>query len=180
MEAVWNVFKTQIDNTDEPKAPLHVIEVGDLWKYVTSVEEFIRYEEVGLNTTTDDEVTEMLNDIVKTCESQVKRVSQFMREEGIPLPDVTSAKPKSSPNDIPLGVKLTDNEITNGVAFKLITCLKLCAKSQGDAIRNDISIMWLQFYAEWVTIGATLKTLMRKRGWLKVPPYYYPPGLPSE
>ncbi|WP_261380786.1 MFS transporter [Neobacillus bataviensis] len=27
---------------------------------------------------------------------------------------------------------------------------------------------------------STLKTLMRKRGWLKVPPYYYPPGYPHK
>ena len=36
-EAVWNTLKIAIDNVDEPKSPLHVIEVGDLWKYVTFV-----------------------------------------------------------------------------------------------------------------------------------------------
>jgi hypothetical protein len=28
-------------------------------------------------------------------------------------------------------------------------------------------------------MGFKLKTIMRKRGWIKVPPYYYPPGMPS-
>lgn len=178
-EAVWNLLKTSIDNTNEPESPLHVIEVGDLWKYVTLIEEFIRYEEIGLNTTTDDEVTELLNDVLHTCESQVKRVSQFMKENGIPLPDVTSAKPNSNSKEIPLGVKLTDDEITNGIAFKLVNSMLTCGKGQADAIRNDVGMLWLTFYSEWVTIGTTLKTLMRKRGWLKVPPYYYPPGSPA-
>ncbi len=179
-EAVWNILKTSMDNTDEHKTPLHVIEVGDLWKYAAVVEEFIRYEEISLNTTSDDEVMELLNDVIRVCESHVKSVSEFMKKEGLPLPEVTSAKPKSNPKEIPLGVKLTDDEITNGITFKLMTCLQACAKGQVDAIRNDVAVMWLQYYSEWVTIGATLKTLMRKRGWLKVPPYYYPPGSPTQ
>ncbi|WP_332327741.1 DUF3231 family protein [Metabacillus litoralis] len=179
-EAIWNTLKTTIDKVDEPHSPLHVIEVGDLWKYVTMVEEFIRYEEVGLNTTSDDEVREMLVDAVKLCESQVKRLSDFMKKEGVPLPDVTSAKPESNPKEVPLGVKLTDDEISNGISFKLVLCMQACAKGQADAIRNDIGLLWLNFYTEWVAFGTTLKTLMRKRGWIKIPPYYYPPGSPVQ
>ncbi|MFB4169395.1 DUF3231 family protein [Virgibacillus sp. JSM 102003] len=179
-EAVWNTLKTSMDNLDEPKSPLHIVEAGDCWTYLTMMEEYIRYEESGLNTTTDDEVKEMLKDVIQLCETQVKKLSKFMKDEGIPLPDVTSSKPKSEPNEIPLGVKLTDDEITNGIAFKLVTCMQACAKGQADAVRGDIGMIWLGFYSEWATFGSTLKTLMRKRGWLKVPPYYYPPGSPKQ
>ncbi|MBP1949659.1 DUF3231 family protein [Virgibacillus litoralis] len=179
-EAVWNTLKTSMDNINEPKSPLHIIEAGDCWKYLTMMEEFIRYEESSLNTTADDEVKEMLQDVIKLCESQVEKLSKFMKEEGIPLPDVTSSKPNSEPNEIPLGVKLTDNEITNGIAFKLVTCMQSCAKGQADALRSDIGMIWLNFYSDWVMFGTTLKTLMRKRGWIKVPPYYYPPGSPKQ
>jgi hypothetical protein len=178
VEAVWNMLKMSFDNMQESKNPLHVIEVGDLWKYHTMIEEFIRYEEIGLNTTIDDEVKEMLNDVNQSCKKQTKRISSFMLEEGIPLPDVTSPKPKSNSNDIPLGVKMTDDEISNGIAFKMVLLMQHCAKGQADAIRNDTGMLWLEFYSEWVFLGNTLKSLMRKRGWLKVPPYYYPPGSP--
>ena len=177
IEAAWNFLKTRVD--DEPKTPLHVIEVGDCWKYLATLEEFIRYEEIGLNTTVDDEVREMLTDAVKMCESQAKRMSQFMTKEGISLPDVTPAKPDSQPNAVPLGVKLTDDEITNGVAFKLVILMTMCGKGQADVIRNDLGMLWIEFYTETVTFGATLKTLMRKRGWIKIPPYYYPAGMPN-
>ncbi|WP_078543507.1 DUF3231 family protein [Litchfieldia alkalitelluris] len=176
-EAVWNTLKTLID--DEPKSPLHIIEAGDLWTYYTALEEFIRYEEVGLNTSTDDEILEMLTDAIRVCEAQSQKISAFMVKEGIPLPDVTSAKPKSDPKEVPLGVKLTDDEIANGIAFKIVTLMQLCGKGQADAIRNDVGVLWLELYGEFVSFGATLKTLMRKRGWIKVPPYYYPPGTPT-
>ncbi|PWW28363.1 uncharacterized protein DUF3231 [Cytobacillus oceanisediminis] len=71
-------------------------------------------------------------------------------------------------------------EIANDVAFKLVVCLQACGKGQADSIRNDVGMMWLGFYMEWVTVGKVLKTLMIKRGWIKVPPYYYPPGSPQQ
>ncbi|MDQ0242759.1 hypothetical protein J2S09_000295 [Bacillus fengqiuensis] len=62
----------------------------------------------------------------------------------------------------------------------MVTLMTLCGKGQADAVRNDVAIMWLKFYINIVTFGTTLKTLMKKRGWLKVPPYYYPPGMPKQ
>ncbi|MDR6121073.1 hypothetical protein QFZ87_000670 [Bacillus sp. SLBN-46] len=100
-EAIWSMLKISVDITNEPKSPLHIIEAGDCWTYLTLMEEFIRYEEMGLNTTIDDELREMLTDVIKLCESQVKKLSNFMKKEGIPLPDVSSTKPNSNPNDIP-------------------------------------------------------------------------------
>ncbi|RSL35385.1 hypothetical protein D7Z54_02135 [Salibacterium salarium] len=47
------------------------------------MEEFIRYEESGLNTTTDDEVNEMLTDVIKLCEKHVQRLTRFMKDEGV-------------------------------------------------------------------------------------------------
>ncbi|MBU9712749.1 DUF3231 family protein [Evansella tamaricis] len=177
-EAVWNTLKTSIDSIDEEKMPLHVLEVGDCWRYLTALEEFIRYEEIGLHTTSDDEVREALEDVKTLCEAQSKQLGQFMIKEGIPLPDVTPAKPESQSKEVPMGVKLTDDEIINGISLKLVICLQQCALGQANAIRNDIGIMWLKYFSDWVSAGNTLKTLSKKRGWIKVPPYYYTPGSP--
>ena len=103
-----------------------------------------------------------------------------MAQEGIPMPTTSASKPKSNPNEIPLGAKMTDDEIANGIVFKMVTLLQVCAKSQSDAIRVDVGLMWLEFYAECVTFGTTAKTLMKQRGWIRVPPYYYPPGNPTK
>lgn len=177
-EAVINTFRTLIDN--EPKAPLHTGEVTSCWFYYTALKEAIRFEEAGLNMTTDNEVVEMLKDAIKLCESQAKRIERFMVSEGIPLPETSAPKPKSNPNEVPLGVKLTDDEIANGVSIKMAAANLECGMGQSQSIRNDVGFMWLEFQVEILTFGATLKTLMRKRGWIKVPPYYYPPGKPIE
>lgn len=176
-EAAWNTLKLLVDN--EPKSPMHVGEVMSIWTYLTVLDEALRYEEVGLNTTTDDEVKELLVDAKKICESQSQRLSNFMQKEGIPLPSNQAKKPVSEPNEIPLGVKLTDDEIANGVSLKIAAASVECAMGNSQSIRTDLGLIWTEFYTEMLTFGATTKTLLRKRGWIKIPPYYSPPGLPD-
>ncbi|MGP4080468.1 DUF3231 family protein [Pseudalkalibacillus sp. R45] len=177
-EAVWNTLKTLVDN--EPKNPLHVGEVMGIWTYLTVINEAIRYEEIALNTTTDNEVKNLLIDAKKLCESQSQKLSNFMEKEGIPLPLTQPKKPISDSNEVPLGTKLTDDEIANGVSLKIVTAATECAIANSQTIRTDVALIWTEFYTEMLTFGATTKTLLRKRGWLKVPPYYYPPGLPKQ
>jgi hypothetical protein len=177
-EALLNTFKTYVDN--EPKKHLHTGEVTACWLYFTAMNEAIRYEQDGLHTTTDDELMEMLNDAVRTCGSQINKLEQFMLKEGIPLPVLLpSSKPESKPDAIPQGVKMTDDEIANGVSAKVALMILQCASAQAQSVRNDVGLLFVEFHTELLTFGTTLKTLMKKRGWLRVPPYYYPPGAPD-
>lgn len=84
------------------------------------------------------------------------------------------------PNAVPLGAKLTDNEIANSLTVKAVANTLACSKGAAESLRNDVGLMFVQFFGEKIVFGANLKSLMRKRGWVKVPPYYYPPGLPSQ
>ncbi len=176
-EAVWNTLKTVVDQ--EPKAPLHVGEVMSMWTYLTVINEAINYEELGLNTTSDNDVKDLLTDAKKLCESQSERLSKFLEKEGISLPPREQKKPVSDPNDIPLGVKLTDEEIANGVSLKIATAATECVLANSQSIRTDVGMIWTELYTEMLVFGTNTKVLLRKRGWLKVPPYYYPPGMPK-
>ena len=122
----------------------------------------------------------MLNDAFNLCTAQAKILENFMIKEGIPLPEVSSQKPKSEGNAVPLGAKLTDDQLANGISFKIATGIVECAVGQSQGIRSDLTIIWIRFQSEFLTFGSTLKTLMIKRGWLKVPPYYYPPGMSNQ
>jgi hypothetical protein len=174
-EAFWSTLRTAIDN-QEYQPPLHVGEVMACWTYLTALVEMLRFEEVGLNTTTDDEVKEMLNDAYKLCKSQADRLEAFLKKEGIPLPASSPPKPTSSPNHIPAGVRITDDELANGVSIKVALGIVECATGQAQSIRTDLGLMWIEFQSEMLTFSATLKSILRQRGWLKVPPFFYPPG----
>ncbi len=180
-----NVFETvkdflQMNLDNEPKNPLHVGEVMSCWLYLALMDEATVYIQIALNTTTDDDVIKILKDSLKQCEEQGKRFKEFMKKEGVHLPPTSEQRPNSEPNEVPLGVKLTDDELMNGLSIKTITAITSCATAASQSIRNDVGALFTQCMLEKMKFGTSLKELMRKRGWIKVPPYYYPPGLPKQ
>ncbi|MGO4889452.1 DUF3231 family protein [Anaerobacillus sp. MEB173] len=175
IEMVSSAFNTIID--DEPKLQLNIIEASYCWLYYGIVKEAIAFEEAGLNTTNDDELIGILNDAIKLCSKQAKQLEQFMRKEGVTLPPVSEPKPFSDNKVIPPGVKLTDDEIANGLALKILAMAAKSSLGAAECVRTDMGAIWVRFFNEAVIYGATLKTKMRKRGWAKLPPAYSPPGV---
>ncbi|WP_407946380.1 DUF3231 family protein [Paenibacillus alkaliterrae] len=114
------------------------------------------------------------------CEVQTMRLSEFLIKEGIPLPPTSEPKPKSEHYDIPLGIKLTDDEIANVLSLKTVSTVISCASAASASIRTDVGVMFTHFLSEKLKYSSFLKTLTRKGGWIKVPPYYIPNGLPQQ
>ncbi|WP_099157550.1 DUF3231 family protein [Virgibacillus ndiopensis] len=182
MTNVFNVVKDFLEmNLDnEPKSPLHVGEVMGCWMYIALMDEAKIFIQIGLNSTNDDEVKKHLNQSLKQCDSQTKRFKELLRSEGVHLPPSSEERPNSDPNSIPLGAKLTDDEIMNGLSMKTVTAVVHCATAASESIRTDIGASFTHCMIEKMKFGVTLRNTMKKRGWIKVPPYYYPPGMPKK
>lgn len=178
LEALVDHFKSTMD--DEPKTPLHIGEAMGCWLYYTALAEEIPALEICLNTTTDDELMLITKEGKDLGEAQLNRLETFMLEEGIPLPQTDSRKPKSDPNMIPTGAKSSDVQIANLLSAKVATNIVMCATNMSQCIRNDLEMIWMELQSEKMLYGSKLKTIMRKRGWIRVPPYFTPPGMPEK
>lgn len=176
LEAAVDVMKSLID---DDKQPIHIGEAMLCWTYIAAIGEFNNYVKIGLNTTEDEELKEALHDAIKLCGSQRDRLQKFMVKEGIQLPEMAQLKPDADSNSIPSGVKLTDDEIANALSIKVASAILECATGIAQAIRTDVGLMWAEFQQEQMIYGAPLKQLLKKRGWLKQPPFYLPPGTPQ-
>jgi hypothetical protein len=189
LESVTSILKTLVDVeqkilpipvlSPEPKPPINVGEVMDLWKYLMMIEEAIVIQKIGGNTTTDRDLLDLLSDAISTCTSQSERLKKFMENEGIPIPSLSESKPRSMPEAIPLGVKLTDHELANILAGNVYIAIHESCRNMTEAIRTDVSLMWGNFLFELVKYSAKLKVKMREREWLRIPPAYHPPGIPN-
>ncbi|USL45273.1 DUF3231 family protein [Priestia megaterium] len=163
---------------DENKTPLHIGEAMGCWIFLALVGETQVQTEAGINSTTDPELRKAFHEAVKMFKSQKERIIAFMLSEGVPIPPLSESKPQSNPSDVPLGVKLTDDELANSLNIKMVILITYCANAIIQSARNDVTLIWMEYLQEYMTFGATLKELVKRRGWLKVPPYYYAPGAP--
>ena len=173
-ETVMDTMKSMTDQDEDQ--PLHVGEVMACWIYLAGLELAKVSVQAGINTTTDNELKAILEEDMKLGNSQRERLHDFMIKEGITLPSAPEDMPKSDPNTVPLGVKLTDDVIANELSLKIISLIMRAASTASESIRTDVGILFIQFQAEKLAFAARLKHLMRKRGWIKVPPFYVPPG----
>ncbi|MBT2738367.1 DUF3231 family protein [Bacillus sp. ISL-7] len=174
METIMDAMKSlTVQDEDQP---LHVGEVMACWIYLAGLELAKVSVQAGINTTTDDELKAILEEDMKLGASQRERLHDFMIKEGITLPPAPEDIPKSDPNSIPLGVKLTDDVIANELSLKIISLILRAAGATTESIRTDVGLLFIQFQAEKFAFATRLKHLMRKRGWIKVPPFYVPHG----
>lgn len=178
VQAVNNILQSFAD--DEPKPPLHVGEVMSCWSYLSELGDEQVHSEAGVNSTSDPELKKAFQEVVEMFRSQKERMMAFLLAEGVPVPSLSESKPKSNPNDIPLGVKLSDDELANSLNIKIVILNTYCANALIESDRHDVTLIWIEYLQEYMTFGATLKELVKRRGWLKVPPYYYAPGAPNK
>lgn len=178
LEAITKTVFSLTD--DDPTPPLHVGEVMNCWTLLALFREGEVYYQSGLNTTTDPELRHAFQEGLKASQKESEELKNFLIKEGIPLPPMEESKPESDPDSIPLGVKATDNELANTISIKIALSIAFIGQALSVTIRNDVGVMLLKFQSELLAYGSNLKSLMKKRGWLKVPPYYYPPGSAKE
>ncbi|NHN35252.1 DUF3231 family protein [Paenibacillus agricola] len=178
MTTIWDAIKSIYGSLtdEEPVPPLHVGEVMSLWMLLTIYEEGQIIYKVALNTTTDPELKHAVENAVKESMEDIKMIKDFMIKEGVPLPSVLQAKPDSKSDDIPQGAKFTDEELANLIVGKVTTCIALCGQAVSQSLRTDVSLILLKSMGRLIQYSAPYRSMMRKRGWIKTPPYYYPPG----
>lgn len=177
IEATLNVFHSF---TDDKKTPLHVGEVMSLWMYLAFVEEIINYEQVALNTTSDNELEKIFQEAINIAKSHQKEIKEFLLKEGVPLPTEPQEKPPAESKLIPIGAKFTDSELANALSINFATVTVMCTQAASQSLRIDVGTIFLKYQLDKMMVGIKIKKLMEKRGWLKIPPYYYPPGKPQE
>ncbi|GAA0465484.1 DUF3231 family protein [Alkalibacillus silvisoli] len=176
IEASVKVLKELNDNS---KGPVHVGEAMACWTYLAFVESIIAYEEVGLNMTLDKDVKKFINDAYDVANSHIKEMTTLMRNEGIPIASSPAHKPISDPRSVPVGARMSDEELMNTLSINFVYAGDMCAASASQCLRTDLGLMFLKFQIDKFSLGFSAKEMMKKRGWLKVPPAYRPPGSPD-
>lgn len=170
LEILKDAMKPYLDGE---KPPLNAGEVMNLWMYLTASEQTMRGEQISFNIVQDPELKDNIKNIINNVHGPIiKELTEFLRAEGIPLPETTPEKPIGDFRDIPDGAKLNDEEVTNLVQFNLVLGINYACRGLTEAVRPDVAAMFAKFQIMKVTASVPLKDLAMKRGWLKQPPYF--------
>lgn len=173
-----NVFEVLKDTIapfmDGEKRSLHIGEAFNLWAAFAALEEALHTNELYYNVVDDPELKEKLHEFGELKKTMINEVKEIMSAENVSFPKQTPSIPLLDSYQPPTGGKLTDEQIANKMIFNVTVAIQWYARWATESLRADVGMYFTKNILKYITFAATLKPLMIKNGWLKVPPDYKP------
>ncbi|HYF75970.1 MAG TPA: DUF3231 family protein [Symbiobacteriaceae bacterium] len=166
-----NLLESLLSLLNKEEKPLHAGEVMHLWKIMAAFTDGHTLLLVLLNHASDTELKRYIESFTKDFEEPwMKRFTDFMQNEGIPLPPASAVHPKANHNEIPLGAKFTDGEIASVIAAKVLTGTAFVQAAILDTLHYGLARMLMELELAAYRQAFVLRQLMEERGWMKAPP----------
>ncbi len=169
-EVIHDTFEPFLDGE---KKPLNVMEVSNLWFFLLGTETTLRNQELGYNLAQDEELKRIILDSKENLHIPIRdELREFLKKEGVPLPQCTPEKPVGDFRDIPEGAKLNDEELANLLSYNLAAGFTYAARGLTESIRADVGLLFSKIIMKKTLSGLQVKQYLEQKEWLRVPPYY--------
>lgn len=161
-----------IMNGNPQDEPLHYGEVIGIWAFIGANNGLISGYEAFVNHAGDDELIKLLEGSVKMMKAECKELEQILKDNGIALPPSLPGRPKANAEDIPVGARFSDPEISAAVSMNVGQGLVSCSQVMGQCLREDIATMFGKFHVERALFGLKLLRFNKEKGWIIPPPLH--------
>ena len=159
-------------NGNPKNEPLHEGEVFGLWSFITTNNGLLSIYQAFINHAGDKDLIMMLQEAVGTMKEEIQQASEILKTNGIALPPALPDRPVASAEDIPIGARFMDPEISAILSANVAQGLISYSAVIGQAVREDIATMFGQFHMKKAEFGARLLRLNKEKAWLIPPPLH--------
>ncbi|WP_186576386.1 DUF3231 family protein [Aquibacillus kalidii] len=153
--------------------PMHYGEVYSTWSFLMAAKAAVAGYQIHLNHTGDSDLKKLLEEAIEICKQQGEQVETLLKENGVGLPPTPPERPKANIEDIPAGARIMDQEVAAALSVDISAGLVACSTVIGQAIREDIAMMFGQFHVQKATLGAKVLRLNKNKGWIIPPPLHH-------
>ncbi|MDI2588598.1 DUF3231 family protein [Psychrobacillus sp. NEAU-3TGS] len=152
--------------------PLHYGEVFALWTNLATNNGLIAAYQTFANHTGDKDLEKIIEESIQCMKDENKQIEGILKTDGIGLPPSPPERPLANLEDIPVGARFNDPEISAALSIDSAAGLVACSQAMGQCIREDIALMYGQFHLNKAQLGAKLLRLNKEKGWLVPPPLH--------
>ncbi|XEC92627.1 DUF3231 family protein [Paenibacillus tarimensis] len=155
---------------NQKEEPLHYGEIFDLWQFSMKAKGCISMYRAYLNHAGDTELKGILGDLINQAELEAKECDTILNDNGIAASPMLPNRPEVKVEDIPMGARITDQEISAAIAADTSIGLVACSQIMGKSIREDIGALFAKYHATKAAIGLKILRINKEKGWLIPPP----------
>jgi len=152
--------------------PMHYGEVFGTWTHLLTNNGLIAGYQSYINHTGDQDLKKLIEEAIQGMKNENHQLQELLKTNGIGLPPATPDRPNANLEDIPVGARFTDPEISASVSKDVAVALVACSQIMGQCIREDIAMMYGQFHLAKAQFGLKMLKLNKEKGWLIPPPLH--------
>jgi hypothetical protein len=152
--------------------PMHYGEVFGAWSYLLTAKEAVASYQTSYNHAGDEDLKKMLEDAIRASREEIKELETLLKVNGVGLPPAPPDRPDARTEDIPVGARMSDMEIAASLSGSMSAGLIACSTMMGQAIREDIAMMFGQFHMQKATLAGKNLKMLKEKGWIVPPPLH--------
>ncbi|WP_223701383.1 DUF3231 family protein [Sutcliffiella deserti] len=159
-------------NGNPQDEPLHYGEVFGIWTYLSTNNGLVAGYQTFINHTGDEDLKKLLEEAIQGMKNESQQIAELLKANGIGLPPAPPERPVAKLEDIPVGARFNDPEISATVSMDVAKALVTCSGIIGQSIREDVALMFGQFHMTKAQFGAKMLKLNKNKAWLIPPPLH--------
>lgn len=152
--------------------PMHYGEVFGTWTHLLANNGLIAGYQSYNNHIGDQDLKKLIEEAIQGMKNENHQLQELLKTNGIGLPPAPPDRPNANLEDIPVGARFTDPEISASVSKDAAAALVACSQIMGQCIREDIAMMYGQFHLAKAQFGLKMLKLNKEKGWLIPPPLH--------
>lgn len=120
-----------------------------------------------------DDLKNLLEEAINDARDEIEQIEELLKINGVGLPPTPPERSNANREDIPVGARVTDPEISTTLSMDIAKSLIACSTMMGQAIREDIAAMFGRFHVSKAQLGLKVLRLNKEKGWLVPPPLHH-------
>lgn len=152
--------------------PLHYGEVFDIWGFSMGANLALSGYQTYMNHVGDKDLKELIRDLMDQSKKEIAECNQLLTTNEIAPPQAYPEKPAAKLEDIPVGARFTDNEISSAIMAELAAGIVLCSQVMAKCVREDVAALFAKYHAVKAALSLRALRLSKDKGWLIPPPLH--------
>lgn len=152
--------------------PLHYGEVFGIWTHLSTNNGLIAAYQTFFNHAGDVDLKKHIDESIQEMKEENQQLEKLCKTNGIGLPPAPPERPQVKLEEIPVGAKFSDPEMSAALSLDVAKGLVACSQIIGQSIREDIAMMYGQFHMKKAQFGSKMLKLNKTKGWLIPPPLH--------
>ncbi|MFC5449813.1 DUF3231 family protein [Paenibacillus aestuarii] len=150
--------------------PLHYGEIYDIWQFSMAAKGCVSANRACQYHAGDKDLKKIIGDIINQAELEISECDSILIDNGIMPPPALPDRPETKLEDIPVGVRFSDQEIAAMLGAATSVSLIACSQIMGKVTREDIGALFTKYHTTKAAIGLKILKMSKEKGWLIPPP----------